>query len=104
MIRRPPRSTLFPYTTLFRSRLAGITVAAQDISFQSMREKLSRLADIVRADPGVATVTAYTGGGGGRGTTVNSARMFVSLNPRSQRDATADESITRLRPKPARGT
>src|SRR4051812_49996691 len=24
MIRRPPRSTLFPYTTLFRSRSAGI--------------------------------------------------------------------------------
>src|SRR3712207_6873762 len=24
MIRRPPRSTLFPYTTLFRSRLAAI--------------------------------------------------------------------------------
>src|SRR2546426_7590178 len=24
MIRRPPRSTLFPYTTLFRSRLRGI--------------------------------------------------------------------------------
>src|SRR3712207_7548173 len=23
MIRRPPRSTLFPYTTLFRSRLVG---------------------------------------------------------------------------------
>src|SRR3989454_10375002 len=25
MIRRPPRSTLFPYTTLFRSRLFGVT-------------------------------------------------------------------------------
>src|SRR5688572_30854812 len=24
MIRRPPRSTLFPYTTLFRSRAAGV--------------------------------------------------------------------------------
>src|SRR2546426_5584830 len=24
MIRRPPRSTLFPYTTLFRSRLTGL--------------------------------------------------------------------------------
>src|SRR3712207_3669206 len=24
MIRRPPRSTLFPYTTLFRSRLVGV--------------------------------------------------------------------------------
>src|SRR5436309_4309785 len=27
MIRRPPRSTLFPYTTLFRSRLGKVTVA-----------------------------------------------------------------------------
>src|SRR5258707_2896786 len=27
MIRRPPRSTLFPYTTLFRSRSAGGRVA-----------------------------------------------------------------------------
>src|SRR3712207_8385116 len=26
MIRRPPRSTLFPYTTLFRSRLRGPVV------------------------------------------------------------------------------
>src|SRR2546430_5075535 len=26
MIRRPPRSTLFPYTTLFRSRLRGQVV------------------------------------------------------------------------------
>src|SRR2546427_2847890 len=27
MIRRPPRSTLFPYTTLFRSRAAGARLA-----------------------------------------------------------------------------
>src|SRR5258707_10277279 len=27
MIRRPPRSTLFPYTTLFRSRLATATAS-----------------------------------------------------------------------------
>src|SRR5436309_2051795 len=26
MIRRPPRSTLFPYTTLFRSEIAGLWV------------------------------------------------------------------------------
>src|SRR2546430_13616666 len=31
MIRRPPRSTLFPYTTLFRS-LNGLGVAAQEQS------------------------------------------------------------------------
>src|SRR3989449_10144146 len=29
MIRRPPRSTLFPYTTLFRSRRAGALLAAE---------------------------------------------------------------------------
>src|SRR2546430_7462717 len=28
MIRRPPRSTLFPYTTLSRSRLAGSVIYA----------------------------------------------------------------------------
>src|SRR2546430_17495380 len=29
MIRRPPRSTLFPYTTLFRSPQPGVPVAGQ---------------------------------------------------------------------------
>src|SRR3712207_8988148 len=29
MIRRPPRSTLFPYTTLFRSRWGEIVAAAE---------------------------------------------------------------------------
>src|SRR5688572_31766607 len=29
MIRRPPRSTLFPYTTLFRSRATGLPYARQ---------------------------------------------------------------------------
>src|SRR2546430_407609 len=33
MIRRPPRSTLFPYTTLFRSRPNGITWDAANARF-----------------------------------------------------------------------
>src|SRR5436189_1082954 len=32
LIRRPPRSTLFPYTTLFRSSVTGI-----DLSFSNIR-------------------------------------------------------------------
>src|SRR5256885_6260664 len=32
MIRRPPRSTLFPYTTLFRSGSSHIGATAKDIS------------------------------------------------------------------------
>src|SRR5258708_30799912 len=31
MIRRPPRSTLFPYTTLFRSSLAEIRASTEEI-------------------------------------------------------------------------
>src|SRR3712207_9119395 len=34
MIRRPPRSTLFPYTTLFRSRVTDGSVSAR---FQALR-------------------------------------------------------------------
>src|SRR3989442_13597061 len=33
MIRRPPRSTLFPYTTLFRSRCRDVHGAHQDEPF-----------------------------------------------------------------------
>src|SRR2546425_6524635 len=32
MIRRPPRSTLFPYTTLFRSRLDGRQVQLERVA------------------------------------------------------------------------
>src|SRR5207253_10603969 len=31
LIRRPPRSTLFPYTTLFRSTAAGLTSAPRSL-------------------------------------------------------------------------
>src|SRR5256885_7430879 len=34
MIRRPPRSTLFPYTTLFRSALTAWYFAAQNASYR----------------------------------------------------------------------
>src|SRR2546425_9575828 len=32
MIRRPPRSTLFPYTTLFRSRIERVYIAVKDVA------------------------------------------------------------------------
>src|SRR2546430_4156117 len=51
MIRRPPRSTLFPYTTLFRSRLSSIgdivhtlpAVAALGDTFPQADRKSTRL-------------------------------------------------------------
>src|SRR5258707_9324218 len=35
MIRRPPRSTLFPYTTLFRSDQSNITLDGVDVNDQN---------------------------------------------------------------------
>src|SRR2546430_5051566 len=44
MIRRPPRSTLFPYTTLFRSQRGGRSAlerqAVSDLSNQSLFDRL----------------------------------------------------------------
>src|SRR2546425_5463144 len=43
MIRRPPRSTLFPYTTLFRSEEADVVVVSskgQVVIPQGLRQKL----------------------------------------------------------------
>src|SRR2546429_5886899 len=37
MIRRPPRSTLFPYTTLFRSRSVGFGVETFDSAEEVLR-------------------------------------------------------------------
>ena len=80
-------------------RIAGVLVAAQDVSFQAIREKMARFVDIVKSDPAVEAATAFTGGGGGRGTTSNTGRMFISLKPRGERKLSADEVIARLRPK-----
>src|SRR3712207_8575997 len=43
MIRRPPRSTLFPYTTLFRS-LGGVQVGSFD-SYEQAQAAVDYLAD-----------------------------------------------------------
>ncbi|HSP55568.1 MAG TPA: efflux RND transporter permease subunit, partial [Dehalococcoidia bacterium] len=83
-------------------RLTGGIQAAQDVSFQSMREKLAKVVDIVGKDPAVDTVIGFTGGGGGGGSTVNTGRMFIGLKDLDQRKATADEVIARMRGKLAR--
>jgi multidrug efflux pump len=78
-------------------RMIGIIQADQSISFQAMREKLANYVDIVRADPGVENVIAFTGGG-----QRNSGFMFVSLKPLAERRVSADRIIARLRPRLAR--
>ncbi|MBI1763864.1 MAG: multidrug efflux RND transporter permease subunit [Acidobacteria bacterium] len=76
-------------------RMMGNIQAAQDISYQEMRQKLSQVVEIILKDPAVDTVGAFTGGGGG--STTNTARMFVSLKSIQQRKVSASDVINRLR-------
>jgi multidrug efflux pump len=81
-------------------RITGIVQAAQDISFQSMRDKLGQIVAIIKSDPAVENVIGFTGGGGGgSGTTTNTARMFIALKPLAVRTLSADAVIGRLRPR-----
>jgi multidrug efflux pump len=76
-------------------RLAGGIQGAQDSSFTAMRQRMARFVDIIRADPAVANVVAFTGSGGG--TTTNTGRMFIALKPLEERGISADRVIARLR-------
>ncbi len=78
-------------------RINGNFIGDQSISFQAMTEKIIKLANIVKTDPAVDTIQAFSGGGGG--TTVNTGRCFMTLKPLGERKASADEIINRLRPK-----
>src|SRR2546422_7056361 len=68
MIRRPPRSTLFPYTTLFRSRRAfdgdgGARHARDGVGGGGVRETRGRLR---------------RGGGDRKSTRLNSSHGYIS--------------------------
>ena len=89
-------------------RIGGTVIGAQDISFQSMAEKMRRYVAIVMKDPAVDTIAGSTGGN----TALNQGRFFVMLKPPEERGpcqknhfweschyVTADEVINRLRGK-----
>src|SRR3712207_8651149 len=79
MIRRPPRSTLFPYTTLFRSRVRG-----PDRLPQGMLRPRGREGEVRRAarPPGVQGPGVFAGGAGAGGdrksTRLNSSHANIS--------------------------
>jgi multidrug efflux pump len=76
-------------------RLGGSMVAAQDISFPAMRDKMKQFESIVLKDPGVNNAVAFSGGQGSS----NNGRMFIVLKPQNQRKATAQQIVNRLRGK-----
>ncbi len=70
--------------------------ASQDISFKAMQDRQEELGKIVMTDPAVASVAMAIGGSGRAG---NNGNLFITLKPRNERDASAQQVIARLRPK-----
>ena len=76
--------------------LTAVSETAQDISFADMKRHQEELSRIVQTDPAVDSIAMFIGGGG---TALNSGRMYITLKPREQRHADAQQIIARLRPK-----
>ena len=75
-------------------RINGYIRADQSSSFLAMQQRLHSMLAIVQADPAVLNVTGFTGN-----SQRNAAQMFMTLKPRHERDASADEVVKRLRAK-----
>jgi multidrug efflux pump len=68
---------------------------AQDISFQAMQNLTLRFVDIIKTDPAVQNVGAFTGGTGA----VNTGFVYLALKPLNERKISSSQVIDRLRPK-----
>jgi len=79
--------------------ITGITESGQDVSVAEMMRHQVELGAIVQKDLAVAHVAMAIGG---TGYALNNGRMFITLKPRDQRTATADQVISRLRPQLAK--
>jgi hydrophobic/amphiphilic exporter-1 (mainly G- bacteria), HAE1 family len=76
--------------------ITATSEASQDISFEAMQSRQEALVNIVLADPDVASAAMAVGGSGRAG---NNGNMFITLKPRNERKANAQQIIARLRPK-----
>jgi hydrophobe/amphiphile efflux-1 (HAE1) family protein len=76
-------------------RLNGNARGPEDISFQTMSQKLTQYVDIIRADPAVDVVAGFIG-------RANTAGLNITLKPLAERKVSADQVINRLRPQLAR--
>ena len=78
--------------------LTGVFVTSQDASFAKASQKAEAVASVLQQDSGIAGFGMFVGG-----SSTNQGNLFISLKPKdSGRKATADQIITRLRPKLAK--
>jgi multidrug efflux pump len=79
--------------------LVGMVQGPQDASFPFMNFSMQQLVGVIKADPAVAHVNAYTGGQGSS----NGGFIYIALKPLGkQRSIAAADVINRIRPKISR--
>ncbi len=84
--------------------IQGLAEAGQDVSPEEMIRLQRELGDVLLKDPDIAGFASQTGsvGGNGNAQTANTARFFIALKSREQRNLTASQIIDRLRPEIAK--
>jgi multidrug efflux pump len=75
--------------------LLGITEAPVDVSFPAMSDRQRSVADVIRQDPDVLSVSSFIGADG-TNPTLSSGRLSITLKPRDQRSSNAQEIMDRL--------
>ncbi|WP_263355626.1 efflux RND transporter permease subunit [Acidicapsa ligni] len=75
--------------------IAGGMQGPQDASFPSMNFSLQKIVGVIKSDPAVANVIAFTGGNGA----TNTGFIYMALKPLNIRKVGAPDVINRLRPK-----
>ena len=76
--------------------MVGGVQGPQDASFGVMNSSIKALVNVIKADPAVANVNAYTGGGGG-GT--NGGFIYVALKPLDERKVSVWKSSIACGPR-----
>ncbi|HMD42809.1 MAG TPA: efflux RND transporter permease subunit [Candidatus Acidoferrum sp.] len=75
--------------------LGGAVQGPQDSSFPSMNDSIQKIGAVIKKDPAIQNVIAFTGGGGA----TNTGNIFIALKPLKERKIGAPDIINRLRPQ-----
>ncbi len=75
--------------------ITGGVQGPQDSSFPAMNDAIQQIGGVIKNDPAIANVIAFTGGNGA----TNTGNLYVALQPLSTRNVSAAQIIDRLRPQ-----
>jgi multidrug efflux pump len=76
--------------------ISGAVRGPEDSSFPAMNDSVQRIGAVIKKDPGVENMIAFTGGGGA----TNTGNVYIALKPLNERKgSSASQIINRLRPQ-----